>query len=43
MRTGRPNTLGERKDRPQGERRVRLLTPLLLNGASALKFDLVSI
>ncbi len=35
MRTGRPNTLGERKDRPQGEGRVRAAAANAVNPSAA--------
>lgn len=35
MRTGRPNTLGERKDRPQGDGRVRAAAANAVNPSAA--------
>ena len=35
MRTGRPNTPGERKDRPQGEGRVRAAAANTVNPSAA--------
>lgn len=35
MRTGRPNTLRERKDRPQGEGRVRAAAANTVNSSAA--------
>lgn len=35
MRTGRPNTPGERKDGPQGEGRVRAAAAIIVNPSAA--------
>lgn len=35
MRTGRPSTLGEQKDRPQGEGRVRAAAANAVNPSAA--------
>lgn len=37
MRTGRPNTLGERKDRPQGEGRVMAAAANAVNPSAAVE------